>query len=76
MVMVMRIYRTLHNNSLHVRYTVFSTITNFVSEMTLGHVVTVALGQVVTLHCYSGVDLYFAFLGGIVQIVIHAPKLA
>ena len=35
--------------SLDVRYTVFSTIANFVSEMTLGHVVTVALGQVVTL---------------------------
>ena len=34
--------------SLDVRYTVFSTIANFVSEMTLGHVVTVALGQVVT----------------------------
>ena len=35
--------------SLDVRYTVFSTIANFVSEMTLRHVVTVALGQVVTL---------------------------
>ena len=34
--------------SLDVRYTVFSTIANLVSEMTLGHVVTVALGQVVT----------------------------
>ena len=33
--------------SLDVRYTVFSTIANFVSEKTLGHVVTVALGQVV-----------------------------
>ena len=39
--------------SLDVRYTVFSTIANFVSEMTLGHVVTVALGQVVTLLLWS-----------------------
>ena len=30
--------------SLDIRYTVFSNIANFVSEMTLGHVVTVALG--------------------------------
>ena len=35
--------------SLDVRYTVFSTNANFVSEKTLGHVVTAALGQVVTL---------------------------
>ena len=34
--------------SLDVRYIVFSTIANFVSEKTLGHVVTVPLGQVVT----------------------------
>ena len=39
--------------SLDVRYTVFSTIANFVSEMTLEHVVTVALGQVVTLLLWS-----------------------
>ena len=31
------------DNSLDAKYTVFSTITNFVSEMTLGHVVTFAL---------------------------------
>ena len=35
--------------SLDVRYTAFFCITNFVSEMTLGHVVTLPLGQVVTL---------------------------
>ena len=35
--------------SLDVRYTVFSTIANFVSEMTLGQVVTLPSGQVVTL---------------------------
>ena len=29
-------------------YTVFFTVTNFVIEMTLGHVVTLPLGQVVT----------------------------
>ena len=46
--------------SLDVRYTVFSTIANFVSEKTLGHVVTVALGQVVTLLLWSR---EFAFLG-------------
>ena len=34
--------------SLDVRYTVFSTIANFVSEMTLGQVVTLPSGQVVT----------------------------
>ena len=33
----------------------FSTITNFVIEMTLGHVVTVPLGHVVTL-LYSEAD--------------------
>ena len=35
--------------SLDVRCTVFFTITNFVSETTLGHVVTLSLGHVVTL---------------------------
>ena len=34
-------------NSLDVRYIVFSTITDFVSEVTLGHVVALALGYVV-----------------------------
>ena len=48
-------------NSLDVRYTVFSSITNFVSDMTLGHVVSLALGQVVTLiteqiECVFGVN--------------------
>ena len=43
----------LVHKSLDVRYTVFSTMVNFVSEMTLGHVVTVALGQVVTLLLWS-----------------------
>ena len=49
--------------SLDVRYTVFSTIANFVSEMTLGHVVTVALGQVVTLLDASTVEQIVRILG-------------
>ena len=36
-------------NSLDVRYIVFSTITDFVSEVTLGHVVALALEYVVGL---------------------------
>ena len=36
-------------NSLDVGTRYFSTITNFVIEMTLGHVVTLPLGHVVTL---------------------------
>ena len=39
--------------SLDVRYTVFSTIANFVNEMTLGQVVTLPSGQVVTLSLWS-----------------------
>ena len=43
--------------SLDVRYTIFfyieGLITNFLSEMTLGHVVTLPLGQVVTLLQWS-----------------------
>ena len=46
--------------SLDVGTPYFSTITNFVIEMTLGHVVTLPLGQVVTLLQYSR---YFAFWG-------------
>ena len=49
-------YVSIHNlvyKSLDVRYTVFSTIANFVSEMTLGQVVTLPSGQVVTLSLWS-----------------------
>ena len=44
---------TVAHKSLDVRYTVFSTIANFVSEMTLGQVVTLPSGQVVTLSLWS-----------------------
>ena len=58
--------------SLDVGTTYFSTIANFVIEMTLGHVVTVLLGHVVTLLQWSR---YVAFWGESCKIVIQAPTL-
>ena len=48
-------------NSLDVKDTVFPTFRNFVSEMTLGHIITLSLVQVVTLKveqivCILGVN--------------------
>ena len=51
----------------------FSTITHFVSEPTLGHVVTVVLGLVVALLIVEQILCIFGMIHGI---VIPAPKLA
>ena len=53
----------------------FSAITNFVIEMTLGHVETLPLGQVVTLNTVEQIVRIFG-VNPIVQIMIPAPKLA
>ena len=65
--MVMCVPNTVYN-SLDVRDTVFFYNYNFVSEMTLGNFVKLALGQVVTLT----VEKRVCILGrGIVEIVIQ-----
>ena len=46
-------------NSLDVGTPYFSTITNFVIEMTLGHVVALPMGQVVTLYTVEQIVCIF-----------------